>query len=331
MKNKEIKYTSIGGSALIEGVMMRGNGRMAIAVRRSDGQIQLKVEPVQSKNNWYNKIPIIRGVVNFVQSMLLSYRCLMYAADVSLEGIPEPEEPGKLDRFFEKLMGKTGMAIMGTVAMLLGLLLSLFLFIYLPAVFTGWCLAAAPAALKAVVEGAIKILIFFGYLMLVSLMPDMRRVFQYHGGEHKSIFCYEAKQELTVENAMKCRRFHPRCGTSFIFLTLLVSVIVAMFLPWGNRLVRTLIKLCFVPLIMGVAYEFIRYAGKHDNIFTRIISAPGLWFQRITTKEPDQKQIAVALAALRGVLEEYPLEKEIIVDENGRYLQDKEVKEEAAE
>ena len=158
-------------------------------------------------------------------------------------------------------------------------------------------------------------------------MPDMRRVFQYHGGEHKSIFCHEAEKELTPENAMQCRRFHPRCGTSFMFFTLLISIVVAMFLPWGNRLVRTAIKICFVPLIMGIAYEFIRYAGKHDNLLTRIFSAPGLWFQRITTKEPNEKQLAVALCALKGVLQDYPLNKEIIVDEEGNYLKDKEVEE----
>ncbi len=321
---KGTKYTSIGGSALIEGVMMRGKERLAVAVRRSDQSIQLKVEPAPSSNKWYNKTPIIRGVIGFIQSMGLSYRCMMYAADVSMEGLEEPENPGRLERFLDKLLGKAGMAVLGTIAMALGVLLSLFLFIYLPALFTGWSLAEAPAAVKAVMEGLIKIVIFFGYLMLVSLLPDMRRVFQYHGGEHKSIFCYEAKKELTVENAMTCRRFHPRCGTSFIFLTLLVSIVVAIFLPWGNRLVRTLIKLCFVPLVMGIAYEFIRYAGKHDNVFTKIISAPGLWFQRITTREPDQAQLAVALAALKGVLEDYPLNREIIVDEEGRYLKDKE-------
>ncbi|MBQ6824991.1 MAG: DUF1385 domain-containing protein [Clostridia bacterium] len=319
------KYTSIGGSALIEGVMMRGTDRLAIAVRRSDGSIQMKVEPIDSKNHWYNHVPVLRGVIAFIKSMLLSYRCLMYSADVSIEGIEEPEQPSKADQLAEKLFGKAGMAILGVVAMVLGLALSLFLFMYLPALFTGWALDWAHPVLKAVVEGFIKIAVFLAYLLLVSLMPDMRRTFQYHGGEHKSIFCYEAKEELTPENAKQCKRLHPRCGTSFMFFTLLISIVVAMFLPWGNRLVRTLIKIAFVPLVMGVAYEFIRYAGKHDNWLTRIISAPGKWFQLITTKEPDEKQLAVALAALKGVLEEYPMNKEFIVDEDGRYLKDKEV------
>ncbi len=331
MKKTQNKYTSIGGSALIEGVMMRGQGRMAIAVRRQSGDILLKVEPVENQDKWYNKVPVLRGVINFVLSMMLSYRCLMYSADISVEGIEEPEEPTKADQFFDKLLGKTGMAVIGVVSMVLGLALSLFLFMYLPALFTGWAMAWAPAVVKAIVEGVIKILIFFGYLMLCSLMPDMRRVFQYHGGEHKSIFCHEAKEELTPENAMKCKRFHPRCGTSFMFFTLLISIVVAMFLPWGNRLVRALIKMAFIPLVMGVAYEFIRYAGKHDNLLTRIISAPGLWFQRITTREPGEKQLAVALVALKGVLNDYPLEKEIIVDEEGNYLHDKEEVEESCE
>ncbi len=324
MAKNENKYTSIGGSALIEGVMMRGEDRMAIALRRNDGSIQMKVQPVNNQKKWYSKIPILRGIISFILSMKLSYSCLMYSADVSMEGLEEPEDPTKLDKFLDKLLGKTGMAVMGAVAMVLGLALSLFLFMYLPALFTGWAMAAAHPVLKAIVEGFIKIAVFFAYLLLVSLMPDMRRTFQYHGGEHKSIFCFEGKQELTPENAMKCKRLHPRCGTSFMFFTLLISIIVAMFLPWGNRLVRTLIKIAFIPLVMGVAYEFIRYAGKHDNLLTRIISAPGQWFQLITTREPDEKQIAVALVALKGVLNEYPMDVEFIVDEEGNYLRDKE-------
>lgn len=324
MAKESQKYTSIGGSALIEGVMMRGEDRMAIACRRNDGTIQMKVEPVQNQKKWFSKIPILRGVINFILSMKMSYGCLMYSADVSMEGLEEPENPSKLDKFLDKLLGKTGMAVLGAVAMVLGLALSLFLFMYLPALFTGWAMEGAHPVLKAIVEGMIKIAVFLAYLLLVSLMPDMRRTFQYHGGEHKSIFCYEGKHELTPENAMKCKRLHPRCGTSFMFFTLLISMVVAMFLPWGNRLVRTLIKIAFIPLVMGVAYEFIRYAGKHDNLLTRIISAPGQWFQLITTREPDEKQIAVALVALKGVLNEYPMEKEFIVDEEGNYLRDKE-------
>ncbi len=328
-KEKKAKYTSIGGSALIEGVMMRGKGRLAIAVRRADGKIQMKVEQASDNAAWYNKIPIIRGVISFVQSMMLSYKCLMYSADVSLEGLEEPEEPSKLDAFLEKLMGKAGMAILGTLSMILGLGLSLVLFIYLPALITGWVMPNAGAAWKAILEGMMKILIFVGYISLVSLMPDMRRVFQYHGGEHKSIFCYEAKEELCNECAKKSRRFHPRCGTSFIILTLLVSIVVAMFIPWGSRLVRTGLKLITVPLVMGIAYEFIRLAGRYDNWFTRIISAPGLWLQRITTREPDEQQLNVALIALKGVLEEkYPLDKELFVGEDGEILGEKE---EAAE
>ena len=326
MAKKENKYTSIGGSALIEGVMMRGNDKLAIAVRRSDGSIQMKVQPQTAPNRWFHKVPILRGIINFILSMKMSYECLMYSADVSMEGIEEPEEPTKMDRVLDKLLGKTGMAVLGAVSMVLGLALSLFLFMYLPALFTGWAMPAAHPALKAVVEGFIKIAVFLAYLLLCSLMPDMRRTFQYHGGEHKSIFCYEGKQELTIENAKKCKRLHPRCGTSFMFFTLLISIVVAMFLPWGNRLVRTLIKIAFIPLVMGVAYEFIRYAGKHENPLTRILSAPGKWFQLITTREPDEKQLAVALVALKGVLNEYPMEKEIIVDEDGTYLKDKEEK-----
>lgn len=323
-EKKQCNYTSIGGSALIEGVMMRGSDKLAIACRRADGSIQMKIEPLDTKKKWYAKIPVLRGILAFVSSLTVSYKCLMYSADVSMEGLEEPENPSKVDRFLEKLMGKTGMAILGGISMVLGLALSLFLFMYLPTLFTGWAMFWAPAPLKAVAEGLLKILIFLGYLLSVSLMPDMRRTFQYHGGEHKSIFCFEAGEELIAENAMKCKRLHPRCGTSFMFFTLLISIVFAMFIPWGNRLVRTFLKIIFIPLVMGIAYEFIRYAGKKDNWFTRILSAPGKWFQLITTKEPDEKQLNVALCALKGVLNDYPLNKEFIVDELGNYLKDKE-------
>lgn len=323
MAKKQCNYTSIGGSALIEGVMMKGPDKLAIALRRNDGTIQMKVEPLSNQKKWYAKVPILRGIIGFISSMMSSYKCLMYSADVSMEGLEEPEQPGKMDQFLDKLLGKGGMAVLGVISMVLGLGLSLFLFMYLPTLFTGWAMAWAPAPLKAVVEGLIKILIFMGYLLSVSLMPDMRRVFQYHGGEHKSIFCFEAKNELTVANAKVHKRLHPRCGTSFMFFTLLISIVFAMFIPWGNRLVRTLIKIAFIPIVMGIAYEFIRYAGRHDNLWTRIISAPGKWFQLITTKEPDEKQLSVALCALKGVLNEYPLNKEFIVDEEGNYLYDK--------
>ncbi len=323
--SKKTKYTSIGGSALIEGVMMRGTDRMAIALRRNDGSIQLKVEALENKNKWYGKVPIIRGVIAFIQSMVTSYKSLMYSADVSMEGLEEPEEPTKMDRFLDKMLGKAGMAVLGVVSMVLGVGLAVLLFMYLPSLVTNWVIPRWHPAAKAVIEGLMKILIFFAYISLTSLMPDMRRVYQYHGGEHKSIFCYEAKKELNPENAMACKRFHPRCGTSFILLTLILSIVISMFIPWGEHMiVRALLKICFIPAIMGIAYEFIRYAGKRDNIITKIFSAPGLWFQRITTREPDEKQIAVALVALKGVLNEYPLDKEILVDEEGNYLCDKE-------
>lgn len=331
MAKKQCNFTSIGGSALIEGVMMKGPDKLAIALRRNDGSIQMKIEPLENKKKWYAKVPILRGIIGFISSMMSSYQCLMYSADVSMEGIEEPENPSKLDRFLDKLLGKGGMAVLGVLSMVLGLGLSLFLFMYLPTLFTSWAMAWAPAPLKAVVEGLIKILIFMGYLLSVSLMKDMRRVFQYHGGEHKSIFCFEAGDELTAKNAMAHKRLHPRCGTSFMFFTLLISIVFAMFIPWGNRLVRTLIKIAFVPLIMGLAYEFIRYAGRRDNWLTRIISAPGKWFQLITTKEPDEQQLSVALCALKGVLKEYPLNKEFIVDEEGNYLYDKDQTEGPAE
>lgn len=317
---KQTKYTSIGGSALIEGVMMRGNGKMAIAVRKSNGDMILKVEPVKPTNKIISKIPILRGVVNFVLSMITSYKSLMYSADVSMEEIEEMEPESKFEKWLTDALGKGLMTVLTVIAGVLGVALSVGLFFYLPTLlcdlFSRYVFELGPIT-KRVVVGVIKMLVFFVYMLAVSQMKDMRRLFQYHGAEHKTIFCFESKGELTPDNAKTFRRFHPRCGTSFIIITLIVSIFVSMVIPWKTALLHTVLKLLFMPLVMGVAYEFIKLAGKHDNVFTRVISAPGLWFQRITTKEPDTDQLEVAILAMRGVLEEFPMNTRLKVNENG--------------
>jgi len=324
-QNKCNKYTSIGGSALIEGVMMRGNGKMSIAVRKGNGDIILKVEPVKPTNKIIAKIPLVRGIVNFVLSMVTSYKSLMYSADVSMEDIDEIEPESKFDIWLEKALGKGLMTVLTVISSVLGVALSIGLFFFLPTWLTGLFsdyVLPLGAVTKRVIVGVIKMLIFFVYMLLVSKMKDMRRLFEYHGAEHKTIFCYEAKSELTPENAKKHLRFHPRCGTSFIVITLVVSVFASLVIPWKTAFLHTVLKLAFLPLVMGIAYECIRLAGKCDNAFTRFISAPGLWFQRITTKEPDESQLEIAIWAMRGVLEQYPLNTRLIIDSNGTPVPD---------
>ena len=320
MKNKS-KYTSIGGSALIEGVMMRGNGKMALAVRRANGSIVLKVEADKSPKGFYTKIPVVRGVVNFIMSMISSYKALMYSADVSMEDISEEDkkENGG-DGISKKLMN-----VLSVAAMVIGLLFGVLAFFYLPTLaadlFSKYVFALGGFT-KRFAVGIFKMLIFTVYLVAVSQMNDMKRVFMYHGAEHKTIFCYEAKGELTAQNAKNYKRFHPRCGTSFIIIVLIVSLFVSLIIPWETAALHTLLKLLFLPAVMGVAYEFIKLAGKYDNPFTRIISAPGLWFQRITTKEPDTQQLEVAAWAMRGVLEEFPQNVRLNISKDGTVTQD---------
>ena len=314
--------------------MMRSPQKTAIAVRKENGEIVLKVSENKKPLPVIPKIPILRGLVSFVQSMMLSYSSIMYAADVAMEGIQEEEPPEtEFEKFLTKLFGKTGMAILGAVAMVIGVLLGVGLFFYLPSTLVSFVTGLIPGfdtlgeatrrIVQSVGEGSLKIVIFFCYLLAISQMKDIKRVFQYHGAEHKSIFCYEKGEELTPENAKNFKRFHPRCGTSFLFLTLLVSIFISMFIPAGiPSLLRAGIRILLIPVMMGLAYECIRLAGKYDNLFTRILSAPGLWFQRLTTQEPDEKQLEIAIAALNGVLKEYPLDTQLILTDEGYKLKE---------
>ena len=250
------KYTSIGGSALIEGVMMRGNGRMAIAVRKESGELILKVEEAKAGNKIIGKIPLVRGIVGFVTSMVTSYKSLMYSADVSMEDVLEEEPQSKLDEWLTKILGKGGMAVLGVISMIIGLLFAVAAFIFLPTLLTDLLAKVMPMndTVKRIIVGAVKMLVFLVYMLAVSQMKEMRRVFMYHGAEHKTIFCYEAGKELNPENARECKRFHPRCGTSFIVITLLVSFAISMLIPWKDAWSHSLIKFLVLPADMGVAY-----------------------------------------------------------------------------
>ena len=316
MKNKKEKINNcrlgrVGGEAVIEGVMMRGPQRYSVAVRREDKSITVVTKDWESvrKRHKILNIPIIRGVVGMVESMILSFRVL----NISAEAYGEEEgEPSKFEKWLDRHFGKSIMDLVMVIATVLGIVLAIGMFVLLPGFITKLINKAANDSLgwtKNLIEGVIKILVFICYLKLVSLMKDIRRVFEYHGAEHKSIFCYEAGEELTPENAAKFKRFHPRCGTSFLFIVLIISILIFSlpFVPWDNIWLRMLVKLPLIPLVIGIGFEFIMLTGKHDNFLTRALSAPGRWMQHITTREPDFEQLECAITALKHALaEEFP-------------------------
>ena len=298
------KKTSIGGQALIEGIMMRGPILSSMATRMPDGSIDVETWNTykDKKIHWTRKAPFIRGIFNMVDSMVVGYGCLMKSAEKA--GV-EDEEPSKFDRWLEQKLGDNMMKVLGTVAVVLGVGLAAVLFVLIP---TGLSSLFKPVIGTGIglslIEGLIKVIILVGYMWLCSRMAEIHRVFEYHGAEHKSIACYEAGLPLTVENVRPQRRFHPRCGTSFLFLVVFISIIVGSFISWDNALLRMLIKLLLIPVVVGISYELIKLAGRSDGLFTRIISAPGLWLQHITTCEPDDRQIECAIAALTAVIPE---------------------------
>lgn len=297
------KKTSIGGQALIEGIMMRGPVLTSMATRMPDGSIDVETWNTHkgSKTPWTRKTPFIRGIFNMVDSMVVGYSCLMKSAEKA--GVEE--EPTKFDKWLEKKLGHNMMKMLGGFAAVLGVALAAVLFIFIP---TGLSSLLKPLIGTGVglslIEGLIKVIILVGYMWLCSRMKDMRRVFEYHGAEHKSVACYEAGLPLTVENIRPQRRFHPRCGTSFLFLVVFISIIVGSFISWDNPAIRMLLKLALIPVVVGISYELIKLAGRSDGILTRIISAPGMWLQHITTCEPDDGQIECAIAALEAVIPE---------------------------
>lgn len=336
--------TSIGGQALIEGIMMRGPKMTAMAVRNPEGEIVLeKSENKASRAPKIVRLPIIRGVFGFITSMVTGYKCLMRSAEIAgLEdeiteaketekaeeatATPTDTEPKKEQKKKESSALMTGIMVVATV---LGVALAVGLFVLLPTYIYKWCASVMPfltsehpalnSLIKSVFEGVLKIAVLVAYMSLVSLMKDIRRTFQYHGAEHKTIFCYEHGQELTVENVRREGRFHPRCGTSFLILMLLVGIFISFFIDplciliTGGvppTFIRAILKLVLLPLIMGVGYELIKFAGRHDNLLTRIISAPGRWLQRITVLEPTDDMIECAILAFKEVIPE---------DESDRY------------
>ena len=323
MKNKEqstacSRLGKVGGQAVLEGVMMKAGDHTVTTCRKEDGTLVVTDDSfvsVRSKHKILD-LPIVRGVVNFVEMMILSFKTLGASADAI--GLEE-EEPSKFEKWLSKKLGVGLTTIVMVISLILGLGLSALLFVFLPIWITAginlllghFASATLPAWASAVLEGVIKVGIFIAYLSLVSLMPDIKRTFMYHGAEHKSIACFEAGEELTPENAAKHKRFHPRCGTSFMFFMILLGIfaglIIKTLIPGLETWIYTLIRLAILPILMGLGYEIIRLAGKHPNFITRAISAPGLWVQRITTKEPTLDMLEVAITSLKCALrDDYP-------------------------
>ncbi|MBQ9845967.1 MAG: DUF1385 domain-containing protein [Oscillospiraceae bacterium] len=292
--------TSIGGQALIEGIMMKGPHITATAVRRPDGEITVREE--ETKKNKFSKIPVVRGMFNFIESLVTGYECLMFSANIALE---DENEKTKFEIWLEEKFGKKASDFLTMVAGVLGGMLALVLFMVLPTVITGFVSGIVElGAFKAVLEGVLKLVIFFIYLWGITYLDDVKRLFMYHGAEHKTIACYEAGLELTVENIRPQSRFHPRCGTSFLFIVIIVSILVFSFVPWSSTIARVGLKLLFLPLVVGIAYEILKFTGRHENACTKVLAAPGLFFQKFTTLEPDDDMIEVAIAATLKVIPE---------------------------
>ncbi|NLB15994.1 MAG: DUF1385 domain-containing protein [Clostridiales bacterium] len=306
-KEKNPRLATVGGQAVIEGVMMKGRDSFAVANRMPDCSIKIIKKPWKSvrKKHKILSIPILRGVVNFVEMMMLSYKTLSISAEAL--GIDDIEPESKFEKWLDKHLGSKLVGVIMGIASVLGVGIGLLLFMWLPVFLTRALDTAAGGGLglfKNLIEGLVKILIFVLYLWGVSHMSDIKRVFMYHGAEHKSIFCYEKGLPLTVENVKAQTRFHPRCGTSFLFVMLLLSILIYSLpiVPWDNTMLRMLSKIALMPVIVGLGFEFIMFAGKHDNVIIRALSAPGLWMQRITTREPAPDMIECAVASLKSAL-----------------------------
>ena len=319
MANQEKFKTMIGGQALIEGLMMRGPKKDAIVVRGKDGMIvelnDRKTYPEKSPLKW----PLVRGVVGFFDAQVCGVKAILRSADLSPE--ESQEQPSKVDMWLEKKLGnkKFQSFVVGS-AVALGLALSIFLFFLLPMVIGSLFDRWVSALVQNIIEGGIRILLFTGYILLVSCMEDMKRVFAYHGAEHKTIRCYEAGLPLTVENVRCQTRMHPRCGTSFLLVVMILSILLfsvastallnivpslaAMKGTFLFRMIMIGFKLLLLPLVVAFSYEINRWVGRHDNWFTHILSAPGMWFQKFTTREPDDSMIEVGIEALKAVLPE---------------------------
>lgn len=298
-----MKKQAVGGQAVIEGVMMQSKNKRAVAVRKSDGEIVVRKNKIKSWINEKNidKIPFVRGSFVLIETMIEGIKSLNFSSEFFLD---ETEEDA-FDRFISKIFKDKANDVMIAISMIFAFLLSVGLFILLPTVVGGvFSKLIDNDFLLNLVEGIIRIAILFAYIVLISKSKDIERVFQYHGAEHKSIHCYESGEELTVENTRKFTRLHPRCGTNFLFIVMFTSIILFSFFGWPNPILRVVMRIICIPIVAGISYEIIRFLGKYNNKLTKIVAYPGMMLQNFTTKEPDDKQIEVAIAALKAVIDE---------------------------
>lgn len=316
-KEQEQHITSIGGQAVMEGVMMRGPYKTTVAVRKPDGEIERKIEENGTKTrSKFWRLPIVRGCVNFIDSLVIGMKALMYSAEfVDLEG-EEGEEESKFDKWLEDKLGDKIKDVVIYVSIAISLVFSIALFMILPTFLTKgveklgeivpfFAPVTNSHVFSSLMEGIIRMVIFIGYLALVSRMNDIKRVFMYHGAEHKTIACYEAGEELTVENVKKHTRFHPRCGTSFLLFVMIVSILLFALLPRVDFvLLRVVMRLALLPVVAGISYELIKWAGRSKNVCARWLSKPGLWLQKLTTREPDDSMMEVAIASMEPCIPE---------------------------
>lgn len=303
-RRRKVCYSGVGGQAVLEGVMMKNKDRYAVAVRKPNGEIDVEISNYQGilEESKIKKIPFIRGVFNFVDSLVLGMKALNHSADF----YEEEEEETKFDKALNKITNGKGEAVMSTFVTLLSIVLAVGIFIVLPYFISAKLqehFNIMNESLIAIIEGVLRIAIFLLYVVGISAMKDIRRVYMYHGAEHKCINCIEHGYELTVRNAKRSSRLHKRCGTSFLFFVMFVSIILFFFIRVDNTLLKVLLRIALMPVVAGISFEIIRLAGRSDNIFVRILSAPGMLIQRMTTKEPDEQMIEVAIASVEAVFD----------------------------
>lgn len=325
-KNRCTRYSGIGGQAVLEGVMMKNKDQYAVAVRKPDGEIDVEIEVYHGilHGSRLLKIPFIRGIFNFLDSMVLGMKTLNHS--VSFYEDEEAKETAT-DRVFNRVFKDKAESVMLGIVTLLSILLAIAIFMVLPyfisSLFEEFI---RNASVMAIIEGIVRILIFVGYIVAITMMKDIKRLYQYHGAEHKCINCIEKGRPLTVHNAMRSSRLHKRCGTSFLFFVIFVSVIVFFFIRSDNPLLRVLYRILLIPVIAGISYEIIRWAGRSNNILVKILSAPGMWLQRLTTKEPDESMVEVAIASVEAIFDW----KEYLHETFGYEIDDSWLKDESA-
>ena len=303
MARRKSRYSGIGGQAVLEGVMMKNKEKYAVAVRKPDGEIEVEVETYQglAHGSKFKELPFIRGIFNFLDSLILGTRALNYSASFYEE---EEGKETKFDKAMDKMSGGNGEKLLSGIVTVISIMLAVGIFIVLPyfisSLFESFI---RNRSLMAIIEGVIRIALFLLYVWGISAMKDIRRLYQYHGAEHKCINCIEKGRPLTVHNVMRSSRLHKRCGTSFIFFVMLVSIVLFFFIQVDNVAEKVILRILLLPVVAGISYEIIRLAGRTDNVFIKILSAPGMWIQRMTTREPDESMAEVAIASVEAVFD----------------------------